>query len=124
MYLDGVGVDRDPRQAARWFLLAARKGQVDAQAKLGEMLVRGDQIEPNPVHGLMWLTIALKRAELMHHDDAAIRASHEEAFSLASEDERRKAIALADQWLMDNDAAFAQAYAAPSERPIEASATR
>jgi TPR repeat protein len=123
MYLDGVGVDQDPRQAARWFLLAARKGQIDAQAKLGEMLVRGDQIEPNPVHGLMWLTIALKRSELTHHEDASIRSAHEEAFSLASEDERRKAIALADQWLMDNDAAFVQANALP-ERAVEASATR
>lgn len=124
MYLDGVGVDQDPRQAARWFLLAARKGQLDAQVKLGEMLVKGDQIEPNPVHGLMWLTIALKRAELMHHADDGIRAAHEQAFSLANEEDRRKAIALADQWLLDNDAAFAQAYATPAEQAIEASATQ
>jgi uncharacterized protein len=107
MYLEGLGGDQDPRQAARWFQLAARKGQVDAQYHLGEMLVNGDQIEPNPVLGLMWLTVALKHADLSRGDEAAIRQAHEEAFSLASLDERRKAIALAEQWLADNHALYA-----------------
>jgi TPR repeat protein len=109
MYLDGVGGDRDARQAARWFLLAARKGQIGAQYKLGEMLVKGDQIEANPVVGLMWLTIALKRADQQHMEAAAIRAAHEEAFSLSGEQERRKALAMAQKWLADNDPAYMQA---------------
>ncbi|WP_237151559.1 tetratricopeptide repeat protein [Oryzibacter oryziterrae] len=107
MYLEGLGGDQDPRQAARWFQLAARKGQVDAQYHLGQMLVNGDQIDPNPVLGLMWLTVALKHADLSRGDEAAIRQAHEEAFSLASLDERRKAIALAEQWLADNRALYA-----------------
>lgn len=123
MYLDGLGGDRDPRQAARWFLLAARKGQIEAQYRLGEMLIKGDEIEPNPVHGLMWLTIALERADMAHQDDGEIRRAHEDAFSLASEDERRKAIALAQQWLVDNDPGFAQAMNATSETPVAAAET-
>ncbi len=39
IYLDGHGVARDPRQAARWLTLAANKGQYQAQAVLGYMLV-------------------------------------------------------------------------------------
>lgn len=124
MYLDGQGGDKDPRQAARWFLLAARKGQVEAQYRLGEMLVSGDMIEPNPVHGLMWLTIALKRADLLGQDDAEIRRAHEAAFALASEADRRKAIALAEQWLVDNDLGYSQAMNAPStEAPVAAGAS-
>lgn len=102
MYLDGIGGDRDARQAARWFLLAARKGQLDAQVRLGELLTSGQEIEPNPVHGLMWLTIALKRAQILGRDDSEARVAHEAAFSLAGEDVRRRATALADQWLAEN----------------------
>ncbi|WP_181702747.1 tetratricopeptide repeat protein [Chthonobacter albigriseus] len=109
MYFAGVGGERDPRQAARWFLLAARKGQVEAQARLGQMLFFGEEIEPNPVHGLMWLTIALKSAQTTGRDDGTIRAAHEQAFSLANEDLRRKATQLADQWLQDNASVVATA---------------
>lgn len=104
LFLDGIGGEKDPRQAARWFLLAARKGQIDAQVTLGRMLVAGDEIEPNPVHGLMWLTIALKSAQQTGRVTPDIRAAHEEAFALASEDVRRRATQLADQWLADNQA--------------------
>jgi hypothetical protein len=43
MYLDGV--QPDLRQAARWFALAANKGQFEAQAALGHMLLKGDAVE-------------------------------------------------------------------------------
>ncbi|GLS78215.1 tetratricopeptide repeat protein [Oharaeibacter diazotrophicus] len=109
MYLDGVGGDRDPRQAARWFLLAARKGEIEAQLRLGQLLTAGDEIEPNPVQGLMWLTVALKQARFVHRDDAEIRAAHEAAFSIAGEEVRRRATAMADQWLAENAAAYATA---------------
>lgn len=112
MYLDGVGGERDPRQAARWFLLAARKGQVEAQVRLGAMLTEGTEIEPNPVHGLMWLTVALRTMQAAGRPDDEVRSAHEEAFALASEDTRRRATLLADQWLLDNPAAIAAASAA------------
>src|SRR5918911_1805610 len=44
IYLDGQGVPRDARQAARWFTLAANKGQYQAQAMLGHMLFNGDAV--------------------------------------------------------------------------------
>lgn len=113
MYLDGIGGDRDPRQAARWFLLAARKGQLDAQIRLGEMLVNGDEIEPNLVHGLMWLTVALKRSTQLGMDEADVRTAHERGFAVAAEDVRRKATALAEQWLADNPVVYVDAAVAP-----------
>lgn len=113
MFLEGVGGERDPRQAARWFLLAARKGQVDAQVALGRMLATGEEIEPNPVHGLMWLTVALKSAQASGRLTPDIQAIHEQAFALAGEDVRRRATQLADQWMAENPSVAGMAAAAP-----------
>ena len=56
----GLGVN--PLQSARWFSLAARKGHCPAQAQLGDLLFNGlPGIEPQPVEGLMWLTISHDR---------------------------------------------------------------
>ena len=37
MHLDGVGADKDEIEALRWLCLAAQKGQVEAQALLGQL---------------------------------------------------------------------------------------
>jgi TPR repeat protein len=101
MYYDGEGGDPNPRQAARWAKLSADKGNVAAQALLGHLLFDGEGIRRQPVLGLMFLTIARERAK---PTDDWIRRMHEEAFSLASETERRTAIALANDWLSKNPA--------------------
>ena len=60
MQKDGLGIN--PLQSARWFSLAARKGNCPAQAQLGQLLFNGvGGIEAQPVEGLMWLTIAHER---------------------------------------------------------------
>src|SRR6218665_2609475 len=49
---DEMGVN--PLQSARWFSLAARKGNCPAQAHLGDMLFNGiEGIEAQPAEGLM-----------------------------------------------------------------------
>lgn len=59
MYLDGNGVARDPRQAARWLYLAAEKGHVESEAVLGQLLFNGyDGVAPQRGKGLMWLSLA------------------------------------------------------------------
>src|SRR5512139_1721805 len=63
LYLDGVGAPHDPRQAARWFGLAAQKRHCAAQAMLGAMLFAGDNIPRQAALGLMWLAIAKETAE-------------------------------------------------------------
>jgi len=91
MFLDGEGGPADPRQAARWFNLAAGNGHVGAQAMLGQMLFESG----HSVRGLSMMTAALHRADA--HDHAWIRQIQEEAFALSSEADRRTAMVLAEE---------------------------
>jgi uncharacterized protein len=97
MLLRGEGGSADPRQAARWLQLAARKGHVKAQALLGYLLFDGVsiQVRPEPVKGLAMLTRALRDATPVERE--WIRPLQEEAFSLSSEDQRRTALASAER---------------------------
>jgi len=95
MYLEGLGGERNERQAARWFKLAAEKGHAGAQAQLGQLLVKGVGLARNAARGLMWLSLA-RQAEA---DDPTIQALHDEAFAAASETERQTALSLAETWL-------------------------
>ncbi len=99
MYLEGVGGERNPRQAARWLHTAAKKGHHEAQALLGKLLFDGDDkaLAARPVAGLKWLIVA--RACSGGKGDRWIGDSLERSFSLASEKQRRKAAKLADNWL-------------------------
>ena len=54
--------DPNPLQGARWLSLAAHKGHVAAQAKLGDLLFNGAGIKAAPTEGLMWLAIAHDRS--------------------------------------------------------------
>lgn len=90
MLLNGEGGGADPRQAARWFNLAAGKGHAGAQAMLGQMLFERGKT----VRGLAMMTTALKGAE--GDDRVWIRRAQEEAFAIASESDRRTAMALAE----------------------------
>lgn len=100
MYYQGEGGERDPRQAARWAKLSADKGHAGAQALLGHLLFEGDGVTRQPVLGLMFLSVARERAESA---EQWIREMHEHAFSLATETERRTALALAEDWIEKND---------------------
>ncbi|MEJ1159267.1 tetratricopeptide repeat protein [Prosthecomicrobium sp. N25] len=101
IYLDPRTPDRDPKQAARWLKLAARKGHQGAMALLGQMLFSGEaELPRRSVQGLMWLTIARARAQ--GASDDWIRDAQEQAFSVASEQERRQAVSLAQDWIARN----------------------
>ena len=93
MLLAGEGGRANPRQAARWLQLAAKKGYAKAEALLGYLLFDGETIslEAEPARGLAMLTRALKIAN--PKDREWIRPLQEEAFSLSSEDDRRLALA-------------------------------
>jgi len=89
MYLVGEGGPSDPVTAARWFNLAARKGHIGSEAMLGKILFDSGR----SVRGLSMLTSALNKAQ--EPERHWIRALQEEAFAVASEADRRTAIALA-----------------------------
>ena len=99
MLLNGEGGRANPRQAARWLNLSAEKGNVGAEALLGHLLFDGEKISmpAQPVRGLGMLTLALKQASKA--DQGWIRPLQEEAFSIASEGDRRAALAYAEQQL-------------------------
>ena len=97
MFYSGEGGGRDAIQAARWAKLSADKGNVGAQALLGHLLFEGDQgIDRQPVLGLMFLSVARDRA---NPSDRWIFDMQEAAVAVATEDERRNALAAADDWI-------------------------
>lgn len=95
LYLDSEELGVNPLQGARWLSLAARKGHAGAQAQLGSMLFNGQGIEANPVEGLMWLTVASRRAAGTI-DEQWIQGLLQDAMSVASPEQRAKAVGLAD----------------------------
>ena len=93
MFLDGNGVDKDSRQAARWLSLAADKNHFQAQAVLGHLLFNGrDGIARQRAKGLMWLTLARDGA-LDTEKDAWVVKLCNDAMAAASDDDRQAAAA-------------------------------
>src|ERR1700730_5985325 len=56
LYLDAKPADA--HEAARWFQLAANKGQCRAEAALGDILFQGQYVPRQAARGLMWLTLS------------------------------------------------------------------
>ncbi|MDJ1157016.1 tetratricopeptide repeat protein [Chelatococcus sp. SYSU_G07232] len=97
LYLDGNGVPKNPRQAARWFNLSAEKGNHQAQALLGHLLVTGQGVPRQSARGLMWLTIARDAADPTK--DAWIVELHDKAFAAAKDNDRQAALIYLEQQL-------------------------
>lgn len=90
LYRHGKLGVKQPRNAARWLGLAAKKGHPDAQAELGEMLFYGEGIRRKPVRGLVYLTRAAAGSAITG-DERRIRKARKEAFSEATSEERNAA---------------------------------
>ncbi|WP_244299218.1 tetratricopeptide repeat protein [Roseibium aquae] len=88
------------RLAVRWYNLAAIKGHVPAQARLGETLYAMGSSEDRQARGLMWMTVARKQA--FGADTDWINALHEQYFALASEPVRTLARGMAENWIENN----------------------
>ena len=86
--------DPNPLQGARWLSLAAHKGHIGAQAKLGDMLFNGSGIKAQPAEGLMWLSIAHDRS-LGTPDESWIAELLTRDMSVANPDQRTEAIRMA-----------------------------
>jgi hypothetical protein len=95
LYLSSASAS-NPLQGARWLSLAAHKGHVGAQAKLGDLLFNGAGIKSAPTEGLMWLTIARDRS-VGTPDEAWISELLTRDMSVATPDERAAATKMADQ---------------------------
>jgi|GEM_PF-176263 len=92
--------DNNSRMAVRWYNLAALKGHVGAQARLGETLFMIGSSDRKKARGLMWLTVAREQASGV--DAGWINTMHEQYFAVSSEPVRQKARSLADGWIEQN----------------------
>lgn len=104
MYLDGVGVKKDPRQGMNWLDLAARKGHPQAQALLGQMMFDGEVGGgvAQRSRGLMYLTLARESASGAPADQWIVDL-HAKALASASEADRRAAVSLLENYLRNRD---------------------
>jgi len=92
--------DTNSRMAVRWYNLAALKGHVGAQARLGETLYALGTSDKKKARGLMWMTVA--REQATGTDASWIGAMHEQYFAVSPEPVRQMARSLADGWLQQN----------------------
>jgi uncharacterized protein len=94
LYLDGT--PSDPHQAARWFQLAATKGDCRAEAVLGDMLFQGKHVPRQAARGLMWLTLG---RECAGPEESWIKPLYDNAFRRSTDDERAMALVYLEGWL-------------------------
>lgn len=94
MYLNAT--PSDVHEAARWFQLAASKGQCRAQVALGDILFRGQQVPRQAARGLMWLTLG---RDCAGNDEAWVKPLYDNAFHRASDDERAMALVYLKDWI-------------------------
>ena len=98
MYIDGNGIPKDPRQAARWLYLAADKGHVESQAVLGQLLFNGYAgVAPQRAKGLMWMSLA-QSAVTDKVKDQWIIDLYAQAMASATESDRQVASAYIDDY--------------------------
>ena len=57
MYYQGVGVDTDYKEAVKWYSLAAKQGDAEAQYNLGLMYDFGEGVLEDDVLAYMWYNI-------------------------------------------------------------------
>lgn len=92
--------DSNSRMAVRWYNLAALKGHVGAQARLGETLYEMGHSDMKKARGLMWLSVA--RQQVNDVSGSWINDLHEQYFAHSSETVRTLARNLADNWIEHN----------------------
>ena len=93
MFLDGNGVGKDARQAARWLSLAAEKNHFQAQALLGHLLFNGqDGVARQRARGLMLLSLARDSAT-DPVKDAWVVELYSKALGAANDNDRQAALA-------------------------------
>jgi uncharacterized protein len=96
LYLNGRGAPKDAVQAARWLRLAANKGEHRAQALLGSMLFKGEDVSRQAALGLFWLIVAKDAAG---PDERWIAETYQSANAQATDEERALALKYLQNWV-------------------------
>lgn len=95
MYANGQGVERDEREAAKWFTNAAKQGVSQAQFRVAEMYEQGRGVPRDYESAYAWYAVAAK----LGNKEAP--AALGRAASKLSEDQLKEAQALAQQYADD-----------------------
>lgn len=95
MIMNGEGGKANIQQAKKWLNLARRNGHAGAMSVFGNILFQ----EGQTVRGLAFMTAALDHCN--PKDCYWMQELQEQAFSIANEDDRRVAVALAPQVVSD-----------------------
>lgn len=64
MYLKGLGVSKDERQAVKWFRRAAALGQAGAQFNLGQLYLKGVGVDPDLQAAARWYSRAAEQGHV------------------------------------------------------------
>lgn len=97
LYLHGRGAPKDAIQAARWLRLAANKGEHRAQALLGTMLFKGQEVSRQAALGLFWLIVAKDGAA--GPEESWIAETYASANAQATDEERALALKYLENWV-------------------------
>lgn len=58
MHAEGLGIEKNPEEAAKWFRKAAEKGVQDAQYRLGGMYERGEGVPQDMEYAYGWYSVS------------------------------------------------------------------
>lgn len=64
LFMQGLGVDRDPGRAVHWYRQAARQGAAVAQLNLGDLYARGLGVKRDLVRAYAWLELAARAGQI------------------------------------------------------------
>ena len=115
MYLDGIGGNKDAKQAVRWLNLSSEKGHRLSQATLGELLASGKVGAKQRARAIMWLTLASEGSDPAK--DGWILELKKQVVSDASENDRLVAKAYLEHWAGRKAATVADSTIKTADQP-------
>ena len=94
LYLTGEGMEKNSGLAVNWLAMAAKKQHAAAQATLGEILWRGEEVSQRRARGLALITLAHRNAKASGKEPQWVGELYQEAFAKSDKPTRKDAEAL------------------------------
>ena len=104
LYMTGDGVEKNVGLAVNWLATAAKKQHAAAQATLGEMLWRGQEVRQRQARGLALITLAHENA--VERRAAMDRRPLSECFAASDNATRKEAEGCCPNWWRQTEAAM------------------
>ena len=91
LYLSGEGVEKNPSLAVNWLATAAKKQHAAAQATLGELLWKGNEVRQRQARGLALLMLAHENSKAEGDEPKWIADLYQDAFAKSDNATRKEA---------------------------------